>query len=175
VALKKGLRLPLFYNTSGYERVEILKLLNGVVDIYKPDVKYMDPEKAAMYSAGASDYPEVARKAVLEMQRQVGVLRLDRQGVALRGLVIRHLVMPNRTAGTQEFLKWVSENLPKATYVNIMAQYRVEYRAFEYPEIARGITIEEFLEAMEWAKWYGLTNLDPHSVELRNLYQRRRQ
>jgi putative pyruvate formate lyase activating enzyme len=109
------------------------------------------------------------------MQRQVGVLRLDRQGIALRGLVIRHLVMPNRAAGTQEFLKWVSENLPKTTYVNIMAQYRVEYRAFEYPEIARGITIEEFLEAMEWAKWYGLTNLDPHSVELRNLYQRRRQ
>jgi putative pyruvate formate lyase activating enzyme len=174
IASKKGLRLPLFYNTSGYERVEILKILDGVVDLYKPDMKYADPEKAAKYSAGASDYPELVRQAVLEMHRQVGLLTLDRQGIALRGLVIRHLVMPNRVAGSQEFAKWVSENLPKTTYVNIMAQYRVEYRAFEYPEIARGITIEEFLEAMEWAKWYGLTNLDPHSVELRNLYQRRR-
>jgi putative pyruvate formate lyase activating enzyme len=108
------------------------------------------------------------------MQRQVGVLTLDRRGVALRGLLIRHLVMPNRVAGTQAVLQWISENLPRTTYVNIMAQYRVEYRAFEHPEIARGITVEEFLEAMEWARWYGLTNLDPHSVELRNLYLRRR-
>jgi putative pyruvate formate lyase activating enzyme len=174
IALAKGLRIPLVYNTSGYERLETLRILDGIVDIYKPDMKYADPEKAAKYSAGASDYPEVARKAVLEMHRQVGVLKLDRRGIALRGLMIRHLVMPNRVAGTQEFIKWVAENLPKSTYVNIMAQYRVEYRAYDYPEIARGITVEEFLEAMEWAKWHGLTNLDPHSVQLHTFYRRRR-
>jgi putative pyruvate formate lyase activating enzyme len=175
IALKKGLRLPLFYNTSGYERLEMLKILDGIVDIYKPDMKYMDPEKAAKYSAGASDYPEVAKRAILEMHRQVGVLKVDRRGIGLRGLVIRHLVMPNRVAGTEKFVKWVADNLPKTTYVNLMAQYRVEYKAYEYPEIARGITVQEFLEAMDWARFYGLTNLDPHSVALRNFYQSRRE
>jgi putative pyruvate formate lyase activating enzyme len=173
IAMKKGLRLPLMYNTSGYERLEILKILEGIVDIYKPDVKYMDADKAAKYSSGASDYPEVTKKAVIEMNRQVGVLQLDNQGIALRGVIIRHLVMPNRVAGTDKFAKWVSEVLPKNTYVNIMAQYRVEYKAFDYPEIARGITVQEFLEAMNWAKIYGLTNLDPQSVALRNFYSRR--
>jgi putative pyruvate formate lyase activating enzyme len=175
LALKKGLRLPLFYNTSGYERLEMLKILDGIVDMYKPDMKYMDPEKAAKYSAGASDYPEVGKRAILEMHRQVGVLKVDDRGIGLRGVVIRHLVMPNRVADTEKFVRWVAETLPKNTYVNIMAQYRVEYRAFEYPEIARGITVQEFLEAMDWARFYGLTNLDPHSVALRNFYQLRRE
>jgi putative pyruvate formate lyase activating enzyme len=173
IALKKGLRLPLMYNTSGYERLEMLKILDGIVDIYKPDMKYMDADKAAKYSSGASDYPEVTKKAVIEMHRQVGVLQLDKQGIALRGVIIRHLVMPNRVAGTEKFAKWVAEALPKSTYVNIMAQYRVEYKAFDYPEIARGITVQEFLEAMDWAKIYGLTNLDPQSVALRNFYSHR--
>ena len=131
--------------------------------------------RSAKYSSGASDYPEVAKRAIREMHRQVGVLTLDRRGIGLRGLVIRHLVMPNRVAGTEQFVRWVAEALPKNTYVNIMAQYRVEYRAFEYPEIARGITVQEFLEAMDWARFYGLTNLDPHSVALRNFYQLRRE
>jgi putative pyruvate formate lyase activating enzyme len=174
IALRKGLRLPLFYNTSGYERLEILKILDGIVDMYKPDMKYMDPEKAAKYSAGASDYPEVTKKAILEMHRQVGVLKLDQRGIGLRGVVIRHLVMPNRVAGTEQFVRWVTEALPKNTYVNIMAQYRVEYKAYEHPEIARAITVQEFLEAMDWARVYGLTNLDPHSVQLRNFYHQRR-
>jgi putative pyruvate formate lyase activating enzyme len=173
IALAKGLRIPLVYNTSGYERLEMLQILDRIVDIYLPDMKYMDAEQAAKYSAGASDYPEVTKQAILEMHRQVGVLRLDGHGIALRGLMIRHLIMPNRVAGTEKFVKWVAESLPKGTYVNIMAQYRVEYRAYEYPEIARGITVEEFLEAMEWARWHGLTNLDPHSVQLHNLYRRR--
>ncbi len=174
VALKKGLRIPLVYNTSGYERLDILKVLDGIVDIYMPDMKYMDAEHAAKYSAGASDYPEVAKKAIIEMNRQVGVLRVDPQGIGLRGVIIRHLVMPNRVAGTEKFAKWVSENLPKATYVNIMAQYRVEYKAYEYPEISRGITVQEFLEAMDWAEKYGLINLDPQSVTLRNFYRNRK-
>jgi putative pyruvate formate lyase activating enzyme len=173
MALKKGLHLPLMYNTSGYERLEILKRLDGIVDIYKPDMKYMDPDKAERYSAGARNYPEVTKKAVIEMHRQVGVLKNDKQGIALRGVIIRHLVMPNRVAGTEKFVKWVAENLPKNTYVNIMAQYRVEYKAYEYPEIARGITVKEFLEAMDWAQKYGLQNLDPQSEALRNFYRHR--
>jgi putative pyruvate formate lyase activating enzyme len=172
IALKKGLHLPLVYNTSGYERLEILKILDGIVDIYMPDMKYMDSDQAAKYSAGASDYPEITKKAIIEMNRQVGQLKIDHRGIALRGLIIRHLVMPNRVAGTEKFTKWVAEKLPKSTYVNIMAQYHVDYKAFDYPEISRGITAEEFLEAMGWAEQYGLTNLDPQSVANRNLYRR---
>jgi putative pyruvate formate lyase activating enzyme len=174
IALSKGLNLPLVYNTSGYERIEILKMLDGIVDIYMPDLKYMDSDKAEKYSAGASDYPEVTKNAIVEMQRQVGELMIDGRGVALRGLIIRHLVMPNRVAGTEKFVQWVAETLPKSTYVNIMPQYRVEYKAFEHPEIARGITVQEFLEAMDWAEKYGLTNLDPHSVAVKKVYDRTR-
>jgi putative pyruvate formate lyase activating enzyme len=174
IALKKGLRLPLVYNTSGYERLETLKILDGIVDIYLPDMKYMDADHAAKYSAGAADYPEVAKRALIEMNRQVGELQIDKRGIATRGLMIRHLVMPNRVAGTEKFVKWLAESLPKSTYVNIMPQYRVEYEAFNYPQIARGITVREFLEAMEWAENYGLTNLDPRSVAARNFYSQRR-
>ena len=174
IAFYKGLRMPLFYNTSGYERLEILKILDGIVDIYKPDMKYMDGDKAAKYSAAASDYPEVAKRAIIEMNRQVGELKIDHRGIALRGLLIRHLVMPNRVAGTEKFVRWVAENLPKSTYVNIMAQYRVEYKAFDYPEISRGITAQEFLEAIDWAEKYGLTNLDPQSVATRHIYKFRK-
>jgi putative pyruvate formate lyase activating enzyme len=173
IALKKGLRLPLVYNTSGYERLEIVRLLDGIVDIYLPDMKYMDGEKASRYSAGASDYPEVTKRAIIEMNRQVGTVQTDDRGVALRGLMIRHLVMPNRVAGSREFAKWVAENLPSSTYVNIMPQYRVEYKAYDYPEIARGITVEEFLEAMDWAERYGLTNLDAKSLAVRDLFRKR--
>jgi len=173
IALKKGLRLPLVYNTSGYERAEIVKLLDGIVDIYMPDMKYTDDDQAAKYSAGASDYPEVTEKAIIEMNRQVGELLIDERGIALRGLIIRHLVMPNRVAGTEKFVRWVAETLPKSTYVNIMPQYRVEYKAFDYPEIGRGITVQEFLEAMDWAEQYHLTNLDPKSAAVRDFYRHR--
>jgi len=172
IASKKGLRIPLVYNTSGYERVDILKILDGVVDIYLPDMKYMDGNLSGKYSSGAFDYPQMTQKAIVEMQRQVGTLQVDRHGIALRGLMIRHLVMPNRVAGTEAFVKWVAANLPKSTYVNIMAQYRVEYKAYEYPEIARGITVEEFLETIEWAREYGLTNLDEKSLALWKYYRK---
>jgi putative pyruvate formate lyase activating enzyme len=171
IAMRKGLRLPLVYNTSGYELLEIVKLLDGVVDIYMPDMKYMDDDQAAKYSSGASDYPEVTAKAIVEMNRQVGVLVTDANGIALRGLIIRHLVMPNRVAGTEKFVKWVAQNLPTSTYVNIMPQYRVEYKAYEYPKISRGITVQEFLESMEWAEQAGLTNLDPKSVAVAEFYR----
>lgn len=171
-ACRKGLRIPLVYNTSGYERAEILKLLDGIVDIYLPDMKYMDGGKAAEYSGGASDYPEVTKEAILEMHRQVGLHRSDKRGIALRGLMIRHLVMPNRVAGTEAFVRWVAGQLPKSTYVNIMAQYHVDYKAYEYPEIWRRITVKEYLEAMDWAEAYGLTNLDPDSLRTKKFYER---
>ncbi len=106
----------------------------------------------------------MAQESIIEMRRQVGDLVTDERGIALRGLMVRHLVMPNRIAGTREFVKWVAKNLSTGTYVNIMAQYRVEFRAFEYERIARAITAEEFVEAMEWAMEAGLTNLDERSV-----------
>jgi putative pyruvate formate lyase activating enzyme len=169
IAFKNGLRIPLVYNTSGYESVEILELLDGIVDIYLPDMKYMDAEKAAKYSSGASDYPEVAKAAIIEMHRQVGLHQIDAQGIATRGVLIRHLVMPNQVAGTKAFVQWVAENLSKATYVNIMHQYHVDYKAFEYPEIWRAITVEEYLEAMQWAQ--DLKNLDPKSLVVRDFFR----
>ena len=172
IALKRGLRLPLVYNTSGYERVEIVRLLDGIVDIYLPDFKYTDPEKAAMYSSGAADYPQMAKQGIAEMHRQVGNLQVAGNGVTRRGLIIRHLVMPNRVAGTRAFVQWVAEKLNGSTYVNIMAQYHVDYQAYNYPEIARGITVQEFLEAMEWAQEYGLTNLDEKSLALWKYYRK---
>jgi putative pyruvate formate lyase activating enzyme len=174
IALHNGLRIPLVYNTSGYERWEIVKLLDGIVDIYLPDLKYTDPEMAAKYSSGASDYPEVAKKAISEMHRQVGVLETDERGIATRGLIIRHLVMPNRVAGTEKFVRWVAANLTSYTYVNIMSQYHVDYKAYEYPGIARGITVQEFLEAVEWAKEHGLANLDSRTITVWNRYRKQR-
>ncbi len=174
IAFKKGLRLPLVYNTSGYESDEIVKLLDGVVDIYLPDMKFMDKDQSEKYSGGASDYPEEKKKAIIEMNRQVGAHLVNSQGIAIRGVMIRHLVMPNRVAGTEKFVQWVSENLSKSTYVNIMHQYHVDFKAFEYPKICRRITVEEFLEAMNWAQRYGLTNLDPMSIEIKKLYERQK-
>jgi len=174
IALRKGLRLPLCYNTSGYDAVESIRLLGGVVDIYLPDLKFMDGAEAARYSlADAEDYPEVAQRAIIEMHRQVGDLVTDERGIALRGLMVRHLVMPNRVAGTREFVRWVAGNLSTGTYVNIMSQYRVEHRAFEYAKIARAITAQEYVEAVEWAKEAGLTNLDARSLAQLELYRQR--
>ena len=145
-------------------------MLDGIVDIYLPDIKFMDGDMAAKYSSDASDYPEMATASVFEMNRQVGVHQVDRHGVARRGVMIRHLVMPNRVAGSKKFVQWVAENLPKLTYINVMPQYHVDYKAYQYPEIARGITVQEFLEAMDWAEKYGLTGLDPRSVRVRKFY-----
>jgi len=174
IALKQGLRLPICYNTGGYERMEIVKLLDGIVDIYLPDLKFMDGKKSALYAtAGPPDYPELAQQSIVEMHRQVGDLVTNERGYALRGLMVRHLVMPNRVAGTREFVDWVVENLSRDTYVNIMAQYRVEFRAFEYEQIARAITSHEFLEAIDWAQDAGLRNLDQRSLANAEIHRRR--
>jgi len=160
IAAGKGLRLPIVYNTSGFERLGILKKLDGIVNIYLPDFKYFDGEMSAKYSSYAETYPEIAKAALLEMHRQVGVAKTAEDGLTYKGLMIRHLVMPNRVSGTKNVIEWIAENLPKETYFNIMSQYRPMYKAFEYPEIARRITRKEYNEALKWAKEAGLTNLD---------------
>jgi putative pyruvate formate lyase activating enzyme len=120
IAAAKGLRIPLIYNTCGWERVEILKYLDGVVDIYLPDFKYAEREMADRYSSGADTYPEVTKEALLEMQRQVGVAKAGKDSMIYRGLMIRHLVMPNRVSGSRKVIDWIAENLPKNTYLNLM-------------------------------------------------------
>jgi len=163
-AAARGLRVPLVYNTCGWERLEILGKLDGIVDIYLPDFKYSDGKMAAKYSSLAKSYPEVTKKALLEMHRQVGVARPAPDGLMYRGLMIRHLVMPNGVSGTREVIQWIAANLPKETYVNIMSQYRPTYKAHKYPEIARRITAKEYRDAVAWAQEAGLANLDIQGV-----------
>jgi len=159
-AIRGGLRLPLVYNCSGYERVEIIKLLDGIVDIYMPDFKYTDGAMADKYSGGARDYPERTAAAIEEMHRQVGDLVVDENGIALRGLLIRHLVLPGNIAGTDQFVQFVATRLSRSTYVNIMAQYRPEYEALRHPELSRRNTGTEYRQALCWAREAGLIRLD---------------
>ncbi len=173
IAHQQGLRLPLCYNTGGYETVENIQLLDGVVDIYLPDLKFMSPEESARYVIqGRGDYPAMAQASVLEMHRQVGDVVVAGDATARRGLMIRHLVMPNQVAGTREFVDWVARELPRDTYVNIMSQYRVEHMAFDHEPIARAITSREYVEAMDWAKAAGLTNLDNRSLANLEIHRR---
>lgn len=159
-AAGRGLKIPLVYNTCGWERPEILRLLDGVVDVYLPDFKYSDGQMASKFSSGAKEYPEITKKALLEMHRQVGVAIPASDGLIYRGLMIRHLVMPNNVSGTRKVLEWIAENLPEDTYVNIMSQYTPVFRASEYPEISRRITRAEYDEAVTYAPSIGLTNLE---------------
>ncbi len=159
LAAKHGLRLPLVWNTGTFERLETLGLLDGVVDIYLPDTKYADPQVARRLS-GAPAYPQRMREALREMHRQVGDLIIDELGVALRGLIVRHLVLPGGLAGTADTMRFIAEELSPDTYVNVMGQYRPEYRAQEYPEIARSVTVEEVIEGKRLARQAGLHRLD---------------
>jgi len=166
IASAEGLRLPLVYNTCGWERPEILRKLDGIVDIYLPDFKYWDGAMASKYSSGADTYPEVAKAALLEMHRQVGVAKPDEDGLMYRGLMIRHLVMPNGVSGSTGVIGWIAENLPKDTYVNIMSQYTPLYKASDYPEISRRLNRREYNEVVEFAEEAGLTNLDIQGMRL---------
>jgi putative pyruvate formate lyase activating enzyme len=154
-AMEWGLRLPIVYNCSGYESIEVIRLLEGVVDIYMPDVKFMDEKYSKRYS-NAPDYPEVIKKVLKEMHRQVGDLTTNSKGVAERGLLIRHLVMPGGVASSEAVLKFIAEEISVHSYVNIMNQYRPEYRANEYSEISHPITHQEYLEAIQLAKGFRL-------------------
>lgn len=161
LAIECGLRLPIVYNTSAYDSMESLELLDGIVDIYMPDFKYWDSEMAREYSK-APDYPEVARRTIKEMHRQVGDLIIDEHGLAKRGLLLRHLVMPNDIAGTREVMRWIARELSPTTYVNVMAQYYPAGKVSrsEYAEINRRILPTEFARALDEAHRAGLDRLD---------------
>ncbi len=159
-AIAHGLKVPLVYNTSGYETIETLQLLDGAVDIYLPDLKYMHPVFSGKYSSAAYNYPYFAKLAVKEMHRQVGELKLNEKGIAVKGVLVRHLIMPNNVSGTEDAIKFVAREISPRTYLNLMGQYRPEYKANEYPEIARRITRSELTRAHDWARKYGLIRLN---------------
>ena len=165
LAAGKGLQLPLVYNTGGYDSAETLELLDGVVDIYMPDMKYSDGRTAERLS-GIKGYPQVNRAAVKEMHRQVGDLQLDELGVAQRGLLVRHLVLPNHLAGTEEVVRFLAQEVSTNTYLNIMAQYHPCYKAFDIPTLARPVNRQEFSEAIDLAHQQGLHRLDKQKLSL---------
>lgn len=158
-AIEKGLEIPLVYNCGGYESLETIKLLDGVFDIYMPDFKYGNNAAAKELSA-APDYVEIAKESIKEMHRQVGDLKIDKRGIAERGLLIRHLVLPQGLAGTREVMRFIAKEISQNSYVNIMDQYRPCYKAFEHPPMNRRITSEEFEEAVRIAREEGLERLD---------------
>jgi len=160
IAAGKGLKLPLVYNTSGYEKTETLRLLDGVVDIYLPDFKYFDSAMAEKYSNGAKNYPEMAKSAILEMNRQVSVALTADDGKMYKGLMIRHLVLPNDVSSTKEVLKWIAENLSLDTYINLMSQYTPSYKAEKYPKLSRRIYRKEYNEAVSYVRQLGLSNVE---------------
>jgi putative pyruvate formate lyase activating enzyme len=155
IAAEAGLRLPLVYNTGGYDSLKTLALLDGVVDIYMPDAKYADPGVARRYSK-IRDYPAANQAALKEMHRQVGDLTMDDRGVAQQGLLVRHLVLPNDLAGTAEIVRFLRDEISPNTYINVMAQYRPCYRAHELPPLDRSITNQEYAEAVRLAQEAGL-------------------
>jgi putative pyruvate formate lyase activating enzyme len=165
LAVEDGLRLPIVYNSGGYDSVESLRLLDGVVDVYMPDFKFWD-EDVAERMARARDYPEVARQAIQEMHRQVGDLAMDERGLARRGLLVRHLVMPDDRASTRQVARWLAKEISPDTYINVMAQYHPEGEARargpgnRYADIARPITNEEFRAALLAARAAGLRRFD---------------
>jgi putative pyruvate formate lyase activating enzyme len=159
IAAENGLRVPLVYNSGGYDRVETLQLLEGVFDIYMPDFKFWDP-RVAEETCNAPDYPEVARNALREMHRQVGDLVIDGNGIARRGLLVRHLVLPESLAGTREIMRFIADDISTNTYVNIMTQYRPCGRAAEVRELAAYPTETDFQKARRAAIEAGIRRLD---------------
>ena len=159
IAAQKGLHLPLVYNTGGYDSPEALALLDGIIDIYMPDMKYGDSRIARKYSK-VRDYVEVNFAAVKEMHRQVGDLQLDEQGIAQRGLLVRHLLLPGELAGTEAVLAFLANDISSNTYLNLMDQYYPCYRASENPPLDRTLYENEYQQAFAYAEQYGLHRLD---------------
>jgi putative pyruvate formate lyase activating enzyme len=159
IAAQAGLRLPLVYNTGGYDALETLALLDGVIDIYMPDMKYADPAAAERYSL-APDYPSINQAAVKEMHRQVGDLQVDAQGLAVRGLLVRHLVLPDDLAGSRAIMRFLAEEISPHTYLNVMDQYRPAWRASRYPELNRSTSRSEHQAVLQAAQDAGLQRLD---------------
>ena len=144
-ARNKGLKIPIVYNTNGYENVETLKLLEGYIDIYLPDLKYYYDELGKKYSK-VDNYFEIATSAIKEMYRQVGIPQLNEKGIMQKGLMIRHLILPNQIENSKKVLKWIKENMNNNIYVSIMAQYFPTYKAKELDELNRKLTKEEYEE-----------------------------
>jgi putative pyruvate formate lyase activating enzyme len=155
VARENGLRLPIVYNTGGYDSPELIEILSGIIDIYMPDIKYGSNENASKYS-GAKHYWDIVKESVKKMHSQVGDLVIDPSGIAKRGLLIRHLVLPNDIAGSDKVLEFIAEEISKDSYVNIMRQYSPYFKASEYKELTRGITEEEYRKVVNKAKELGL-------------------
>lgn len=169
-AIELGLRVPLVYNTGGYDRVETLRLLEGIFDIYMPDVKFLD-QQVAQRLCGAPDYPEVVKKAVREMHRQVGDLIIDERGIAKKGLLVRHLVMPHGLAQSKEVMEFLAREVSPNTYVNIMDQWRPCGEAHSHPDLSRRISADEYREALDAAKSCGLHRLDSRNmIRIRRLW-----
>jgi putative pyruvate formate lyase activating enzyme len=158
IAIEKGLKVPLVYNTSSYDSLEVLKLLDGIIDIYLPDARYSDDKVAKKYS-NAPNYFEIMKKAIKEMHRQVGDLVINEEGIAIRGLIVRHLVLPNGLAGSEKIFEFIAKEISKNTFLNIMDQYWPAYKAYQYPELSRRITKEEFQEVINLAKKFGLKRI----------------
>lgn len=161
IAREKGLYIPIVYNTGGYDSPRLIELLSGVIDIYMPDIKYGNNENGYKYS-GVKDYWDLVRISVKKMHSQVGDLVINSQGIAERGLIIRHLVLPNNIADSERVLEFISKEISKNTFVNIMAQYRPCYRAQEFKELSRGITQEEYEKVLKKAKELGLKRAGAH-------------
>jgi len=159
IAVDRGLQLPLVYNSGGYDSESELRLLDGIVDVYMPDLKLLEIEAARRYLK-APDYPAVAKAALREMHRQVGVLELDSDGLARRGVLVRHLVMPGLLADTEQAMKFLAKELSPDTYVNLLAQYWPTWKSHDYPEIDRAIRPREYARAIELARQAGLHRLD---------------
>jgi putative pyruvate formate lyase activating enzyme len=157
IAITRGLYVPLCYNTGGYDSLEVIRLLDGVVDIYQPDFKFQDSAIAARFTNGAPNYALHAAAAIKEMHRQVGPLHVT-NGLASHGVVVRHLVLPENLAGTDVFVRWVANELSPDTPVFIMNQYWPAFRADEFPPLNRRPTQAEFNQAMNWAREAGLRN-----------------
>jgi len=157
IAKEKGLRIPIVYNTNAYENVETIKALEGYIDVYLPDLKYVNDEVAYKYSK-IKNYFENATKVIKEMQKQVGSPVLDERGIIKKGLIIRHLVLPSNIENSKKVLKWIEENMPKDIYVSVMAQYFPTYKAKEFPEINRKLTQEEYMEIEEYLYSLNLEN-----------------
>jgi len=157
IAYQRGLSIPIVYNCGGYESLEMVRLWEGIIDIYMPDMKYADPHIAKRYST-AEDYPIVNRKVVLEMARQVGPLQLDENGIAVKGLLIRHLVLPENFSGTEAILRFIAKKISPYTHISLMRQYFPAYKAVNLPPLNRKITEEEYQKALSALSCFGLEN-----------------
>ncbi len=157
IARSKGLRIPIVYNSNGYENVETIKKLNGYIDVYLPDLKYFDDDLAFKYS-GIKNYFENATAAIKEMYNQVGSPVLDENGMIKKGLIIRHLVLPSNIQNSKDVLKWINDNMDKNVFVSVMAQYFPTHKAKDFPEINRKLTMEEYKEIEDYLYSLDLDN-----------------